>query len=84
MRLAMPQLGESVTEGTIIKWLKRVGEHVGLDEPLVEIETEKVNVEVPSPWEGALTEILVAEGETVSVGTDLASIDDGELRDWPA
>ena len=77
MRLAMPQLGESVTEGTIIKWLKSAGEHVGLDEPLVEIETEKVNVEVPSPWEGVLSEILVPEGETVSVGTELATIEEG-------
>lgn len=73
-RLTMPQLGESVTEGTIIKWLKQTGDRVAVDEPLVEIETEKVNVEVPSPWEGTLTEILVPEGETVSVGTDLAAI----------
>ncbi|MGI8550340.1 MAG: 2-oxo acid dehydrogenase subunit E2 [Dehalococcoidia bacterium] len=73
--LAMPQLGESVTEGTIIKWLKNLGDHVQMDEALVEIETEKVNVEIPSPFEGVLTEILVPEGETVAVGTDLASIE---------
>jgi 2-oxoisovalerate dehydrogenase E2 component (dihydrolipoyl transacylase) len=84
MRLAMPQLGESVTEGTIIRWLKSAGEHIGLDEPLVEIETEKVNVEVPSPWEGTLTEILVPEGETVSVGTALADIDEGTSSELQA
>ncbi len=70
----MPQLGESDVEGTVLKWLKQPGEHVRADEPLVEVETEKVNVEIPSPFEGTLDEILVAEGETVPVGAELAVI----------
>ena len=65
--VTMPQLGESVTEGTIGKWLKKVGEHVSKDEPIVEIITDKVNAEVPSPYEGTLTEILVQEGATVGI-----------------
>jgi 2-oxoglutarate dehydrogenase E2 component (dihydrolipoamide succinyltransferase) len=68
----MPQLGESVTEGTVTKWLKSVGEDVERDEPLFEISTDKVDSEVPSPAAGVLSEILVAEGETVEVGTVLA------------
>jgi 2-oxoisovalerate dehydrogenase E2 component (dihydrolipoyl transacylase) len=70
----MPQLGESDVEGTVLKWLKRPGEFVRADEPLVEVETEKVNVEIPSPFEGTLTQILVPEGETVPVGAELAII----------
>ncbi len=70
----MPQLGESDVEGTVLRWLKQPGEHVRADEPLVEVETEKVNVEIPSPLEGELTSILVPEGETVPVGTALAMI----------
>lgn len=70
----MPQLGESDVEGTVIRWLKQPGEHVRADEPLVEVETEKVNVEIPSPFAGTLTEILVPEGQTVPVGTPLAVI----------
>lgn len=73
--VVMPQPGQSVTEGTVVKWLKQVGDHVAADELLVEIETEKVNVEVPSPFEGTLTEILVQEGETVPVGADLALLE---------
>ena len=73
--LTMPQLGESVTEGTIIKWLKQPGDAVALDEPLVEVETEKVDVEIPSPYAGTLGAVLVPEGETVPVGTPLAEID---------
>jgi 2-oxoglutarate dehydrogenase E2 component (dihydrolipoamide succinyltransferase) len=68
----MPQLGETVTEGTVTKWLKSVGENVERDEPLFEISTDKVDSEVPSPAAGVLSEILVAEGETVQVGTVLA------------
>ncbi|HEY7294052.1 MAG TPA: biotin/lipoyl-containing protein, partial [Dehalococcoidia bacterium] len=71
----MPQLGESVTEGTVVRWLKQPGDHVALDESLAEIETEKVNVEIPSPFEGTLAQLLVPEGETVQVGTLLATIE---------
>ncbi len=70
----MPQLGETVTEGTIIRWLKKVGEPVAQDEPLFEVSTDKVDSEVPSSVDGYLTEILVDEGETVDVGTRLAVI----------
>jgi 2-oxoglutarate dehydrogenase E2 component (dihydrolipoamide succinyltransferase) len=70
----MPQMGVSVSEGTITKWLKQPGESIGRDEPLLEISTDKVDTEVPSPAEGVLTEILVPEGETVEVGTVLARI----------
>ncbi|MEE9277953.1 MAG: biotin/lipoyl-containing protein, partial [Dehalococcoidia bacterium] len=72
--LIMPQLGESVTEGTIVQWLKQPGDTVALDEPLVEVDTEKVNVEIPSPYAGTLSAILVPEGDTVPVGTPLAEI----------
>ncbi|MGH2636282.1 MAG: biotin/lipoyl-containing protein, partial [Actinomycetota bacterium] len=78
MQVKMPQLGETVIEGTILKWLKQEGEHVAQDEPLFEISTDKVDTEVPSPAEGTLTKILVTEGQTVSVGTDLATIDSGD------
>ncbi len=70
----MPQLGETVTEGTIIRWLKKVGDEVAHDEPLFEVSTDKVDSEVPSPASGYLTEILVPEGETVDVGTKLALV----------
>lgn len=70
----MPQLGESVTEGTLGKWLKQPGEPVGKYEPLVEVVTDKVNAEIPSDFEGVLTEILVQEGETVHVGTVICRI----------
>ncbi len=72
----MPQLGETVTEGTIIKWLKQVGDPVAHDEPLFEVSTDKVDSEVPSSAEGFLTQILVEEGATVDVGTLLAVIGD--------
>ena len=70
----MPQLGETVTEGTITKWHKQVGETVAEDEVLFEVSTDKVDSEVPSPTSGTVTEILVQEGETVSVGVKLAVI----------
>jgi 2-oxoglutarate dehydrogenase E2 component (dihydrolipoamide succinyltransferase) len=70
----MPQLGETVIEGTILKWLKQEGDQVALDEPLFEISTDKVDTEVPSSAAGTLAKILVAEGETVAVGTELAEI----------
>jgi len=70
----MPQLGETVTEGTITKWLKQVGDSVAEDDVLFEVSTDKVDSEVPSPVTGFISEILVAEGETVDVGTKLAVI----------
>jgi 2-oxoglutarate dehydrogenase E2 component (dihydrolipoamide succinyltransferase) len=73
----MPQLGETVTEGTITKWFKAVGDQVSRDEPLFEVSTDKVDSEVPSPVEGVLTEILVEEGDTVDVGVKLAVISEG-------
>ena len=72
----MPQLGETVTEGTITKWYKAVGDQVARDEPLFEVSTDKVDSEVPSPAEGVLTAILVEEGDTVDVGVTLAVIGD--------
>jgi pyruvate/2-oxoglutarate dehydrogenase complex dihydrolipoamide acyltransferase (E2) component len=73
--VTMPQLGESVAEGTIGKWLKQVGDHVAKDEPIVEVITDKVNAEVPSPFEGVLTQILVGEGQTVPNHADIAVIE---------
>src|SRR6266511_434668 len=73
----MPQLGETVTEGTITRWLKQVGDHVDADEPLFEVSTDKVDSEVPAPTAGTVTEILVQEGETAEVGARLAVISDG-------
>src|SRR5919202_2335281 len=72
--VVMPQMGVSVSEGTITKWLKQEGEEVQADEPLLEISTDKVDTEVPSPGAGVLTQILVQEGQTVDVGTKLAVI----------
>src|SRR5205807_1541494 len=72
--ITMPQLGETVTEGTITKWFKQVGDEVSEDEPLFEVSTDKVDSEVPSPESGYLAEILVEEGETVDVGTKLAVV----------
>ncbi len=72
--VVMPQMGVSVSEGTITKWLRQVGDAIGRDEPLLEISTDKVDTEVPSPAEGVVTQILVPEGETVDVGTVLAII----------
>ena len=76
--VTMPQLGETVVEGTITKWLKKEGETVERDEPLFEISTDKVDTEVPSPVGGKVVSIKVPEGETVSVGTELAVIDSGD------
>src|SRR6476469_3174554 len=72
--VVMPQMGVSVSEGTITRWLKQEGEHVEADEPLLEISTDKIDTEVPSPATGTVTQILVQEGETVDVGTKLAQI----------
>src|SRR2546427_2615772 len=76
--VVMPQMGESIAEGTITKWLKEVGEHVERDEPLFEISTDKVDAEIPSPAAGVLTEIKFKEGETVEVNTVVAVLDGGD------
>jgi 2-oxoisovalerate dehydrogenase E2 component (dihydrolipoyl transacylase) len=73
--IKMPQLGESVTEGTVDKWLKREGDFVRRDEPLVEVVTDKVNAEVPSPFEGRLVRISIGEGTTVAIGTEIAQME---------
>ncbi|SDN68862.1 2-oxoglutarate dehydrogenase, E2 component, dihydrolipoamide succinyltransferase [Actinacidiphila guanduensis] len=75
--VTLPALGESVTEGTVTRWLKAEGEHVEADEPLLEVSTDKVDTEIPSPASGTLSSIKVAEDETVEVGAELAVIDDG-------
>src|SRR6516225_1605082 len=75
--VVMPQLGESVTEGTVTRWLKKEGERVEVDEPLLEVSTDKVDTEIPSPASGILRGIAVDEDETVAVGAQLATIDDG-------
>ena len=75
-KVTMPQLGESVAEGTIGKWLKQPGDHVDKYEPLLEVITDKVNAEVPSPFEGVLKEILVQEGETVPNNAEIAIIEE--------
>ena len=82
-KITVPTLGESVTEATVSKWLKSQGEKVSADEPLVELETDKVNVEVPSPTNGVLGSIVVKEGETVNVGSLLGTVDhsSGEKED---
>src|SRR2546430_13319659 len=74
--VSMPQLGESVTEGTVTRWLKKEGERVEADEPLLEVSTDKVDTEIPSPVSGVLRGITVAEDETVAVGAELAVIDE--------
>ncbi len=74
-QIKMPQLGESVTEGTVDKWLKNEGDFVKRDEPLVEVITDKVNAEIPSPFEGKLVKITAAQGETVRVGAVIAQIE---------
>ena len=75
-QILVPSLGESITEATVSKWLKQVGEEVNSDEPLVELETDKVNVEVPSPLRGTLSSIKVKEGDTVEVGALLGVINE--------
>ena len=73
-QILVPSLGESITEATVSKWLKQVGENVDTDEPLVELETDKVNVEVPSPLSGTLSSIKAKEGDTVEVGALLGLV----------
>ncbi len=75
--VTMPRLGESVTEGTVTRWLKKEGERVEIDEPLLEVSTDKVDTEIPSPAAGTVTAIKVQEDETVEVGVELAIINDG-------
>src|SRR6267142_2690935 len=75
--VVMPQMGESIVEGTLTKWLKKPGEHVERDEPLFEISTDKVDTEIPSPAAGTLSEVLVEEGKTVGINTVVARISDG-------
>jgi len=75
--IVMPQMGESIVEGTLTKWLKKQGEHVERDEPLFEISTDKVDTEIPSPAAGVLSEVLVAEGKTVAISTVVGKIDEG-------
>ena len=83
--IKMPQLGESVTEGTVDRWLKKEGDFVKKDEPLVEVVTDKVNAEIPSPFEGVLIKISVAEGTTIAIGTEIAQIEvDGAGTAEPA
>ncbi len=80
----MPQMGESIFEGTITKWLKKVGDRVARDEPLFEISTDKVDSEIPSPAAGVLSEILVQEGKTVQINTVVAVIDGERAETIPA
>ena len=80
-KITVPTLGESVTEATVSKWLKSQGDKVIADEPIVELETDKVNVEVPAPSNGVLGSIAVKEGETVNVGSLLGTISNNSTQD---
>src|ERR1700704_1446592 len=82
--IRVPTLGESVTEATIGKWFKQPGDPVAVDEPLVELETDKVTIEVPAPAAGVLSDIAVKDGETVAVGTLLGRIKEGAGAGTPA
>ncbi|MGA7093241.1 MAG: lipoyl domain-containing protein, partial [Candidatus Cybelea sp.] len=73
--VTLPEMGESVTQGSIVEWRKRVGEYVAEGDPLVEVTTDKVDVEVPATASGVVTKILAREGQTVAVGATLAEID---------
>src|SRR5580698_4479941 len=75
--VVMPQMGESIVEGTLTKWLKKPGDRVERDEPIFEISTDKVDTEIPSPAAGTLAEIVVQEGTTVGINTIVARINDG-------
>src|SRR5215471_12971123 len=76
-KVIMPQMGESIFEGTITKWLKKKGDRVQRDEPLFEISTDKVDTEIPAPASGVVQDILIKEGETVQINTVVAVIGDG-------
>src|SRR3954471_23511744 len=82
--VVMPQMGESIVEGTLTRWLKKPGDKVERDEPLFEISTDKVDTEIPSPAEGVLTEILVQEGATVAINSIVARIGEGNGAPAPA
>ena len=82
--VVLPALGESVTEGTVTRWLKKVGDSVNVDEPLVEVSTDKVDTEIPSPVAGVIEQILVQEDETVQVGAVLVIIGSGSGAVAPA
>src|SRR5206468_953435 len=82
--VVMPQMGESIVEGTLTKWLKKPGERIERDEPLFEISTDKVDTEIPSPAAGTLSEVLVEEGKTVGINTVVARIDEGGGAAKPA
>ena len=79
-KILVPVLGESITEATVSKWLKKVGDQVEVDEAIVELETDKVNLEVPSPISGTLSEINSKDGDTVEVGAVLGSVSGGKLK----
>src|SRR5438552_4307937 len=82
--VVMPQMGESIFEGTLTKWLKKPGDKIERDEPLFEISTDKVDTEIPSPAAGTLGELLVQEGQTVQVNAVVARIDEGGNGAAPA
>ncbi len=82
--VVMPQMGESIVEGTLTKWLKKAGEHVERDEPLFEISTDKVDTEIPSPSSGVLSEILVQEGTVIAINAVVGRISDGASAPAPA
>ncbi|MGA2149784.1 MAG: 2-oxoglutarate dehydrogenase, E2 component, dihydrolipoamide succinyltransferase [Bryobacteraceae bacterium] len=82
--VVMPQMGESIVEGTLTKWLKKAGQHVERDEPLFEISTDKVDTEIPSPAAGVVSEVLVEEGKTVGINTVVARIQEGDGAGAPA
>src|SRR6266496_696032 len=82
--VVMPQMGESIVEGTLTKWLKKAGERVERDEPLFEISTDKVDTEIPSPTSGVLAEVLVQEGTTVGINAVVGRINDGTTASAPA
>ena len=77
-KILVPVLGESITEATVVKWLKSKGEMVAIDEPIVELETDKVNLEVPAPIDGVLSEINAKDGQVVEVGTILGLVTSGK------
>ena len=79
-KILVPILGESISEATIVKWLKKKGESVQVDEPIVELETDKVNLEVPAPTDGILSEINANDGQVVEVGTVLGLITNGKAE----
>ena len=79
-KITVPMLGESITEATVSKWLKKKGDHVQADEAIVELETDKVNLEVPSPIDGVLSEISSKDGETVEVGALLGTISQNDVQ----